>query len=166
MQQQQSTDRRATRPTTAADLHRLADQAHANGVQIFQELSTGAWYATSASRAGGLHYLTGLSCTCEGFIYAGRCQHYAMLLERLGWLPDAEATDPEPVAAVPVPVVTVTDERLDDLAERRQRAEQARRRIAARALDPSAADRELAATNASRAARMAAGLSVAGAATL
>jgi hypothetical protein len=188
MQQQQSTDRRAARPTTAADLWRLAEQGRGNGVQIFQELSTGAWYATSASRAGALHYLTGLSCTCEGFIYAGRCQHHAMLLERLGWLPDVadDETDPEPATTpapvsvpgisitgsgnaytvpvatpTPVPVVDLTDERRDDLAERRHRAEQARQRLAARALDPSASDRALAACTAARAQRMATGLSVA-----
>jgi hypothetical protein len=163
MQQQQSTDRRAARPTTPADLWRLAEQGRGNGVQIFQELSTGAWYATSASRAGGLHYLTGLSCTCEGFIYAGRCQHHAMLLERLGWLPDVadDETDPQPsVTPAPVPVVTVSTERITDLAERRQRAEQARQRLAARAADPGAADRALAAVHAARAQRMAAGLSV------
>src|SRR5215210_3888742 len=84
-QHAQTTPRRPVRPTTPADLWRLAEQGRTNGVRLFQELATGAWYATSASRAGGLHYVTGLSCTCEGFVYAGRCQHHSLLLEHLGW---------------------------------------------------------------------------------
>ena len=66
---------------------RLARQAQAKGVKVFQELSTGAWFATSASQPGKAHYLTAVSCTCEGFIFSGACTHNAALLAKLGWLP-------------------------------------------------------------------------------
>jgi hypothetical protein len=150
MQQQQPTDRRAARPTTAADLWRLADQGRANGVIILSECVSGARYATSATSPSTIYYLTGFSCTCPGFVGHGRCQHHSLLLAELGWLPDVEDTDSEPAAAAPVPVVDITDERRDDLAERRHRAAQARQRHAARAADPGALDRQLAACNAAR----------------
>ena len=35
--------------------------------------------------------MTGLSCDCRGFIAHQRCTHYALLLERLGWLPEVES---------------------------------------------------------------------------
>jgi len=66
---------------------RLARQARTRGVQVYQELSTGAWFATSASRPGRAHYVTAVSCTCEGFVFSGACTHNAALLDRLGWLP-------------------------------------------------------------------------------
>ncbi len=149
MQQTQSITRRPVRPTTPADLWRLAEQGRANGVRLFQECVSGERFATSASQPGTLYRLSAHACTCEGFTYAGRCQHHSLLLAELGWLPDVtDDTDPEPPAS-------------PALAERRARAEQARQRLAARAADPGAADRALAATNAARLARMAAGVSVA-----
>ena len=54
--------RRPVRPTTPADLHRLAAQGEAKGVQLFQAQATGAWFATSISHPGELHALTGYSC--------------------------------------------------------------------------------------------------------
>jgi hypothetical protein len=76
---------------------RLARVARERGIQVYQELSTGAWFATSASRPGHAHYLTAVSCTCEGFIFSGACTHNAALLDRLGWLPPV-ADAPETVA--------------------------------------------------------------------
>jgi hypothetical protein len=160
MQQQQPTDRRAARPTTTADLWRLADQGRANGVILLRECVTGARYATSATSPSTIYYLTGFSCTCPGFVGHGRCQHHSLLLAELGWLPDVEDTDLEPTAATPVSVVDLSDERRDDLAERRHRAEQARQRLADHASDPGAADRALAACTAARAQRMATGISL------
>ncbi len=162
MQQQQSTDRRAARPTTPADLHRLADQGRSNGVIILTEGDTGARYATSATQPGTIYFVTGFSCSCPGFVGHQRCQHHSLLLAELGWLPGVEdETDPVPVATpTPVPVVTISDERRDDLVERRHRAEQARQRLADRAADPGAADRALVACTAARAQRMAAGISL------
>ncbi len=188
MQQHQPTERRAARPTTPADLCRLADQGRANGVILVRECISGARYATSATQPGTIYYLTAYSCTCPGFAHHQRCQHHSLLLAELGWLPDVadDETDPVPVATpapVPVPgisivgfdnaytvpvatptpvaVVDLTAERRDDLVERRQRAEQARQRLAARAADPGAADRALAACTAARVQRMATGLSIA-----
>ncbi len=161
--QQQTTDRRAPRPTTAADLWRLAERGRGNGVIILTECISGARYATSSTQPGVIYYLTAYSCTCPGFAHHQRCQHHSLLLAELGWLPDVadDEADPAPLATpAPVAVVDLTDERRDDLAERRHRAEQARQRLAARALDPGADDRGLAATNVSRAARMAAGISL------
>ncbi len=79
---------RRTRPATAADFHRLAELAHQRGLRLFRDGSR--WYCSSASDAGGCHYVTGLSCDCPGFIAHQRCTHHALLLERLGWLPEIE----------------------------------------------------------------------------
>src|SRR5215213_3081230 len=77
-----------TRPATAADVHRLAAVAHERGLRLFRDGSR--WYCSSASDAGGCHYVTDLSCDCPGFLAHGRCSHHALLLERLGWLPEVE----------------------------------------------------------------------------
>jgi hypothetical protein len=79
---------RRHRPATAADFHRLADLAKARGLRLFRDGSR--WYCSSASRPGEAHYVTGLSCDCQGFIAHQRCTHHALLLERLGWLPELE----------------------------------------------------------------------------
>ena len=94
----QSAVARRHRPATPADLHRLAKQAHDKGVTLLQECLTGAWFATSASRPGEIHRLTGFSCSCEGFAYNARCMHHSLLLERLGWLPELPDDEPEPPA--------------------------------------------------------------------
>lgn len=162
MEQTPSTERRAARPTTVADLWRLAEQGRSNGVIVLTECNSGARFASSATQPGVIYYLTAYSCTCPGFVAHQRCQHHSLLLAELGWLPDDEdETDSVPAAMpAPVPVVAITCERQDELAERRARAEQARQRLAERAADPGAADRALAATNAARARRRAAGLSI------
>ena len=77
---------------------RLARQAQVKGVKVFQELSTGAWFATSASRPGQAHYVTAVSCSCEGFVFSGACSHNAALLDRLGWLPRVTEELPATVA--------------------------------------------------------------------
>src|SRR5215211_2128852 len=79
---------RRHRPATAEDFHRLADLAHERGLRLFRDGPR--WYCSSASTAGGCHYVTGLSCDCPGFIAHQRCTHHALLLERLGWLPELE----------------------------------------------------------------------------
>jgi hypothetical protein len=84
-----------TRPATAADFHRLADLAHERGLQLFRDGQR--WYCSSATDRGGCHYVTGFSCDCQGFIAHQRCTHHALLLERLGWLPELE--DAAPVLA-------------------------------------------------------------------
>jgi hypothetical protein len=81
---------RQPRPTTPADLHRLAALAHERGLRLVQERGTGAWFCSSASTPGEAHYVTGYSCTCPGFCYHQRCTHHALLLDRLGWLPVVE----------------------------------------------------------------------------
>jgi len=86
--------------TPDARIVRLAQVARERGIQVYQELSTGAWFATSASRPGTAHYLTAVSCTCEGFIFSGACSHHSALLAKLGWLPVVEsASSPVPCTA-------------------------------------------------------------------
>jgi len=96
------TIRRPSRPATAADLWRLADQGRANGVRLLSECVTGERFATSATQAGTVYRVTAYSCTCPGFCHHQRCQHHALLLSELGWLPDV-AGDVAVVAA-PSPV--------------------------------------------------------------
>jgi hypothetical protein len=83
---------RRTRPATAADFHRLADLARERGLRLFRD--DPRRYCSSASNAGGCHYVTELSCDCPGFIAHQRCTHHALLLERLGWLPEVEPEMP------------------------------------------------------------------------
>jgi hypothetical protein len=84
-------EERRTKPATAADFHRLADLAHERGLQLFRDGSR--WYCSSASKPGESHYVTGFSCTCPGFVSHQRCTHHALLLERLGWLPEVESVE-------------------------------------------------------------------------
>jgi hypothetical protein len=86
---QEAVSPRQPRPTTPADLHRLAALAQARGLRLTQEQPT-VWYCSSASQHGEPHYVTGLSCDCRGFQEHQRCSHYALLLEHLGWLPEVE----------------------------------------------------------------------------
>jgi len=81
-----------TRPATAADFYRLADLAHQRGLQLFRDGPR--WFCSSASAPGESHYVTGYSCDCAGFFAHQRCTHYALLLERLGWLPEIEPDMP------------------------------------------------------------------------
>jgi hypothetical protein len=74
-------------------LVRLAAQAMERGVQI-SRTPDGRHWATSISRPGELHYVTGVSCDCPGFMRHQRCTHLAALLASLGWLP--EPTPPAP----------------------------------------------------------------------
>jgi hypothetical protein len=97
---------RRIRPATAADFHRLVDVAHERGLQLFRDGPR--WYCSSASDPGGCHYVTGLSCTCRGFVAHSRCSHHALLLERLGWLPDDDTPTPAP-ATVEVPIIDCPD---------------------------------------------------------
>ncbi len=79
---------------------RLASQAAERGVQVFRA-PDGRYYASSLSQPGTLHYVTGHSCDCAGFIRHQRCSHHAALLAHMGWLP-ASPTPPAPaVARVP-----------------------------------------------------------------
>ncbi len=98
----QTATRRPVRPTTPADLWRLADQARANGVRLLSEGLSGERFATSATDPNTVYRLTAYSCTCKGFCHTGRCQHHALLLAELGWLPDVEpitgAVDARPAA--------------------------------------------------------------------
>ena len=72
------------RPITPAGLHRLAGVARDRGIRLYQEATTGAWFATSATTPGAVYDVTGYSCTCPGFCHHQRCSHHAALLERLG----------------------------------------------------------------------------------
>jgi len=102
----QVTTRRPVRPATVADFHRLANLAEARFVDVLQD-HRGRWLATSASTPGLAYALTGYSCDCPGFVSYGRCSHHALLLRRLGWLPELE---PEMPYVAPVPASVVATE--------------------------------------------------------
>ena len=88
--------RALSRPTTPADVHRLAALAQERGLRLTQE-RPGVWFCSSASSPDVTYYVTGVSCDCRGFIDHQRCTHYALLLDHLGWLPEnAPATPPPP----------------------------------------------------------------------
>src|SRR5215207_3315540 len=98
---------RRVRPTTPADLWRLAEQGQQNGVVILSECVSGERFATSVSEPGTIYRLTAQDCTCKGFTYHGRCQHHSLLLAQLGWLPDPEPEPDPPAPAVAVKAVIV-----------------------------------------------------------
>ncbi len=88
---------------TALDFWRLAEQAERNGIRILVEPISQDHFATSATDPTIVYRVTGLSCSCKGFMTWQRCQHHALLLAELGWLPDPEP-DPAPTTpARPVP---------------------------------------------------------------
>jgi len=84
------TDVRITETEHTA-LTRLLAKARAEGVKLLRD-HDGRHFASSVSQPGTLHYVTGLSCDCRGFVSHGRCKHHAALLSALGWLQG----DPEP----------------------------------------------------------------------
>ncbi len=90
------TTTRPSRPTTVEDLHRLAALGRDRGLRVF-EAAPGRWFCSSATDRFRLYPVTGLSCTCQGFLAHQRCSHHALLLDHLGWLPDPA---PEPPAVV------------------------------------------------------------------
>ena len=94
---------RQARPTTPADLHRLAAVAQTRGLRLTQGRA-GVWFCSSASRPEP-HYVTRLSCDCRGFQEHQRCTHYALLLDHLGWLPAMETEDAPAPTPEPVPVL-------------------------------------------------------------
>lgn len=59
-----------------------------NGVRILTECLSSERFATSASEPGTLYRLTAYTCTCKGYVHAGRCQHQSLPLAELGWLPE------------------------------------------------------------------------------
>ncbi len=77
-------------------LTRLAAKARQDGIKLFRDRS-GRYFASSASSPGTLHYVTGYSCDCKGFVAHGRCKHHAALMSALGWTD--ELPDPTPPAA-------------------------------------------------------------------
>ena len=66
-------------------LTRLLNKARAEGVTLMRD-QDGRHYASSVSRPGTRHYVTGYSCDCRGFAAHGHCKHYAALLSSKGWL--------------------------------------------------------------------------------
>jgi hypothetical protein len=83
--------------TRTDTLTRLLAKARHDGIKLYRDRADGRYYATSASDPDTLHYVTGYSCDCAGFVHHGCCKHYAALMAALGWIergPDA----PAPVA--------------------------------------------------------------------
>ncbi len=154
---------RRQRPATPARWQAALARAMESGVQVRQLAGSGAWIATSATDPAVAYELAvtdGIAhgCSCKAGEFGDPvCCHRAAYYHAAGLLD----LDPPPTPAAPAVAVIMADERQDELARRRAAALVARERLAARAADPGAADRALAATNAARLARMAAGVSVA-----
>ncbi len=77
-------------------IRRLARKARAEGVQLFRDARDGRYYASSVSQPGKFHFLTGVSCDCQGFATHQRCKHHSALLVALGWVTD-ETIEPDPI---------------------------------------------------------------------
>ena len=58
---------------------RLAAKARQDGVTLTVE-EDGRHYASSTSKPGQSHYVTGYSCDCPGFANRGRCRHHLSLI--------------------------------------------------------------------------------------
>ena len=81
-------------------IRRLAAKARKEGVQLFRDARDGRYYASSVSRPGKMHYLTGVSCDCMGFASHGRCKHHSALLLALGWVSEGSPFEPDPITVV------------------------------------------------------------------
>lgn len=81
-------------------VRRLAAKARAEGVKLYRDARDGRYYASSVSQPDHLHYLTGVSCDCAGFISYQRCKHHSALLVALGWIEDPDPEPPTPIAPV------------------------------------------------------------------
>ncbi len=79
-------------------LLRLGRKARQEGVRLYRDARDGRHYASSVSQPGQLHYITAVSCDCQGFITYQRCKHHAALLIALGWLTDPDPDPPSPIA--------------------------------------------------------------------
>ncbi len=78
-------------------LTRLAGKARTDGIRLFRDRA-GRYFASSASKPGTLHYVTGYSCDCLGFVTHQRCKHHAALMAALGWIKTDH--EPKPPAAI------------------------------------------------------------------
>lgn len=94
--------------TREAAIRRLAAKARSAGVQLRVDRRDGRHYASSASRPGVWHLLTGYSCDCIGFQRHQRCMHHSALLAALKWVGDEDPT-PEPTPAPAVALVPDTE---------------------------------------------------------
>ena len=83
--------------TERTALTRLLAKARTEGVKLLRD-QDGRHYASSVSQPGKLHYVTGLSCDCRGFIAHQRCKHLAALLAAKGWLDGTPDPDAAPMA--------------------------------------------------------------------
>ncbi len=87
-------------------LTRLATKARADGTKLFRDRA-GRYFASSANEPGTLHFLTGYSCDCRGFMTHQRCKHHSALMAALGWL----ERDPEPEPpAMSTPITSICSE--------------------------------------------------------
>jgi hypothetical protein len=80
-------------------LTRLAGKARMDGIKLYRDRA-GRYFASSASKPGTLHFLTGYSCDCRGFMTHQQCKHHAALMTALGWVEDKRDPEPEPAAAI------------------------------------------------------------------
>ena len=96
--ERQEAERETIRMEAAREdtVRRLARKARAEGVQLFRDARDGRHYASSVSHPGKMHYVTGLSCDCQGFASHGRCKHHSALLVALGWVADDSTFEPDP----------------------------------------------------------------------
>jgi len=58
---------------------RLAAKARTEGVRLYVDRRDGRHYASSATTAGRLYFVTLASCTCPGFAAHQKCKHWGAL---------------------------------------------------------------------------------------
>ncbi len=68
------------------ETRRMAASARARGVTA-TITPTGA--VVTDPRDARPHCVTGFSCDCGLFAQAGGCQHFSLLVDELGWIPEA-----------------------------------------------------------------------------
>ncbi len=68
-----------TKTVELEHIMRLAAKAKQEGVRLYVDRRDGRHYASSATTAGRLYYVTLASCTCPGFATHQRCKHWAAL---------------------------------------------------------------------------------------
>src|SRR3954453_3279976 len=68
-------------------LHRLAQEARHQGLQILEDETANRAYCTSYSQPDRLHAVSFVDCSCIGFRHIGICRHHALFLWSRSALP-------------------------------------------------------------------------------
>lgn len=66
-----------------ADIKRLGEKAEAEGIKVFVDFDMQEFIATSGTKQGQVYFVHPNSCSCDGYLYRGRCKHIAHLVRNL-----------------------------------------------------------------------------------